>query len=65
MAKVKPQSVVEKIFYQRCTGIQIPVMKLGALMKIGVEAVESGKSEKEIGDLLYENAVKFGKEAGL
>ena len=55
------EKLVEKLFYQRCTGIQIPAMKLGTLNKIGVQAVLDGKTEKEIGDLLYEKAVAFGK----
>ena len=29
------EKLVEKLFYQRCTGIQIPAMKLGTLNKIG------------------------------
>lgn len=57
-----PQTKVSKLFRQNCTGIQIPIMKLPALMKVGLAALAEGKTDKEIGDLLYEKAVAFGKE---
>jgi hypothetical protein len=62
--KKQTEDRVSRLFHQNCTGIQIPMMKLPALMKLGVEAVEAGKTDKEIGDLLYQNAVAFGKENG-
>lgn len=61
-AKAAIEARVERLFYQYCTGIQIPVLKLPALFKLGVEAAEAGKDDGAIGIILYENAVRFGKE---
>lgn len=53
---------VSKLFAQNCSGIRIPIMKLPALMKLGLDALAVGKTDKEVGDLLYEKAVAFGKD---
>lgn len=56
------EAKVNKLFAQNCSGIQIPIMKLPALMKLGLAALAEGKTDKEVGDLLYEKAVAFGKD---
>jgi hypothetical protein len=48
---------VERIFYAYCNRVQIPIMRLPKLFKLGVEAADAGKTDAEIGELLLKEAL--------
>ena len=57
MAKVsqkQKEKIVTKIYYTRCNGIQVPIMSLSKIMKIGLDGLDAGLSETEIGDRIFE-----------
>ena len=44
---------VESLYYKRCSGIQINVMDIGAVFKVGKAAALAGKSDDAIGDEIF------------
>jgi hypothetical protein len=53
---------VERAFHVHCNGIQIPILKLPELFRLGKQAAIDGASDAELANVLYRNAVAFGKE---
>lgn len=44
---------VESIFYKRCSGIQINIMDLGSVFRVGKAAALAGLSDEQIGNEIF------------
>ena len=44
---------VESLYYQRCSGIQINIMDIGAVFKFGKAAALAGLSDEQIGNEIF------------
>ena len=44
---------VERLYYKRCSGIQINVMDIGAVFKVGKAAALAGLSDEQIGNEIF------------
>ena len=44
---------VESLYYKRCSGIQINVMDIGAVFKVGKAAALAGLSDEQIGNEIF------------
>lgn len=55
------ESVVSRLYGQRCFGIQINIMDIGKVMRVGVEALEAGDSEEAAGDKIAAFVEKIRK----
>jgi len=44
---------VESLYYQRCSGIQINIMDIGAVFKVGKAAALAGLSDEQIGNEIF------------
>ena len=53
---------VERVFYAYCDRIPIPVLKLGELFAVGIEAVEAGADDTTLGNVLFAKAMELAKE---
>jgi hypothetical protein len=43
---------VQRVYGERCSGIQINVMDIGKVFKIGTDAIVAGADDQKLGDLL-------------
>lgn len=44
---------VESLYYKRCSGIQINIMDIGAVFKVGKAAALAGLSDEQIGNEIF------------
>ena len=52
-AAKKAKARVEKIYYDRCRGMQIDIMKISQVFAVGVAAVQAGDDDQAIGDKVF------------
>ena len=43
---------IERIYYQRCNGVQISIMDIGRVFKAGQVAVNAGADDTQVGDAI-------------
>jgi hypothetical protein len=53
IAEKKLDGKIESIFYKKCSGIQISVMEIGSVFRVGKAAAKAGKSDEEIGNEIF------------
>lgn len=44
---------VESIFYKRCSGIQVSIMDIGKIFRVGKAAALAGLSDEQIGNEIF------------
>jgi len=43
---------IERIYAQRCSGIAIPIMKIGDVFKVAERAIDAGADDQALGDAI-------------
>lgn len=54
--KEKPGDRIARIYGRACHGVQVPIMSLGAVMRVGEQAVREGLDDEAVGKKLREAA---------
>ena len=43
---------VERVYRARCNGIQVPILKIGEIMRVGLESIAAGADDQVLGDTI-------------
>lgn len=54
--KEKPEDRVSRLYGRACHGVQIPIMAMGGVMRLGVAAIREGKDDDQVSAVLREAA---------
>ena len=50
--KTKDEARIERLFRERCSGVQIDIMNIGRVFNAGHAAIRNGATDEELGDTI-------------